>query len=112
MDGKDVKTFTVDAEQAKPKTYEVTAKFSAGDKKVAVAFTNAFEDKENKKFREFGLERLEIDGPINPVPLPDSASVKLLLVARPGTGCRSPRSSRKGADELRPPCVPATGQAG
>ncbi len=84
VDGKEVKTFSVEAEQGKSKTYEVTAKFPTGDKKVAVEFTNPFEDKESKKFREFGLERLEIDGPINPVPLPEAASVKMLLVARPG----------------------------
>jgi hypothetical protein len=84
VDGKDVKTFTVEAEPGKAKTYEATAKFAAGDKKVTVAFTNGFEDKDSKKAREFGLERLEIDGPINPVPPPDPASVKLLLTARPG----------------------------
>ncbi len=87
VDGKDVKTFTVDAEPGKAKTYEVTAKLPAGEnKRVAVAFTNAFEDKENKKFREFGLETIEVEGPFNPVPPADPASVKLLLVARPAAG--------------------------
>jgi hypothetical protein len=86
VDGKDVKTFTVDAEPGKAKTYEVTAKFLAGEKRVAVAFTNAFEDKESKKFREFGLELIEIEGPANPVAPPEPAPVKLLLVARPGNG--------------------------
>jgi hypothetical protein len=84
VDRKDVKTFTVDVEQSKAKPYEVTAKFTAGEKQVQVAFTNGFEDKENKKFREFGLDNIEIEGPFNPVPPPDSSSVKLLLTARPG----------------------------
>ncbi|MCI0700388.1 MAG: DUF1592 domain-containing protein, partial [Planctomycetia bacterium] len=86
VDGKDVKTFTVDAERGKAQTFEVRAKFPSGEKRVAVAFTNAFEDKESKKFREFGLELLEIEGPFNPVAPPEAESVKLLLVARPGPG--------------------------
>ena len=67
VDGKDVKTFTVEAAQDKPQTYEATAKFTAGEKRVAVAFTNPFEDKDAKKFREFGLEMIEIEGPFNAV---------------------------------------------
>ncbi len=91
VDGKDIKTLTVDAEQGKSQVYEVRAKLPAGEKRVAVAFTNAFEDKANKKFREMGLERIEIEGPFNPVPPPEPASVKLLLVARPvsSTGARA-----------------------
>jgi hypothetical protein len=84
VNGKDMKTFTVDAAQGKAKTYEVTAKFPGGERRVTVAFTNAFEDKENKESREFGLELIEIEGPTNAVPPPDPASVKLLLIARPG----------------------------
>src|SRR5262249_8780867 len=86
VDGKDLKTFSIEAEQGKSKMYEVTAKLPAGEKRVAVAFTNAFEDKEQKTDREFGFERLEIDGPVNPVPPPDRPSVKLLLIARPRAG--------------------------
>ncbi len=95
VDGKDVKTFTVDAETAKPKTYEVTTKFTAGEKRVAVAFTNPFEDKQNKTFREFGLLSIEIEGPYKPVPPPDSDSVKLLLVARPGSGVDARTAAEK-----------------
>ncbi len=84
VDGKDVKTFTVEAEQGKAKTYETKpVKFTAGERKVAVAFTNGFEDKDNKKSREFGLETIEVEGPFNPVPLPEPESVKFLLIARP-----------------------------
>src|SRR5207247_6342191 len=75
---------TVDARADKPGTYEVKGRFTAGGKRVAVAFVNAHEDKEAKKFREFGLQTIVIDGPSNPVPRPDPASVKLLLVSRPG----------------------------
>ncbi len=83
VDGKDLKEFTVEAPQEKPQTFEVREKLTAGEKRVAVAFTNPFEDKAQKKFREFGLELLEIEGPINPARKPDPGSVKLLLVARP-----------------------------
>ncbi|AWM35663.1 hypothetical protein GobsT_66530 [Gemmata obscuriglobus] len=84
--GEDVKTFTVDGEPGKAKTYEAPVKVRAGEKRVAVAFTNGFEDKNEKKVREFGLELIEIEGPFNPVPPPDSASVRQLLIARPGAG--------------------------
>jgi hypothetical protein len=83
VDGKDIKTFTVDAEQGKAKFYETNLHLPAGEKRVVVAFTNGYEDKKDKKFREFGLERIEIEGPFNPVPPPLSASVKLLLIAQP-----------------------------
>ncbi|MBN9122741.1 MAG: DUF1592 domain-containing protein [Planctomycetes bacterium] len=95
VDGKDVKTFTVDAESGKAKVYETRAKFPAGEKRVAVAFTNAFEDKENKKSREFGLELIEIEGPFNPVAPPEAPSVKLLLVARPGAGLEPRAAAEK-----------------
>jgi hypothetical protein len=84
VDGKDVKAFTVEAERGKAEVYEVKARFPRGEKRVSVAFTNAFEDEENKKFREFGLELIEIEGPFDAVAPPEPESVKLLLVARPG----------------------------
>jgi hypothetical protein len=82
VNGTDIKSFTVDAEMGKPKSYEATSRIKAGAWRVSVVQTNGFQDKESKKFREFGLERVEIEGPTNPVPLPDSNSVKLLLGAR------------------------------
>ena len=86
VDGKDIQSFTVEAEAGKPKVYEARAKLTAGEKRVAVAFVNAFEDKENKKAREFGLEFIEIEGPFNPVAKPDPVSVKLLLGDRAAIG--------------------------
>lgn len=83
IDGKDLETLTIQAEKAKPQVYEVKTRLTAGEKRLAIAFTNPFEDKD-KTAREFGLEFIEIEGPFNPVPPPDSASVKLLLIARPG----------------------------
>jgi hypothetical protein len=94
VDGKDLKTFTVDAEAAKPKTYEVTAKLPAGEKRVAVAFTNGFTDKD-KKAREFGLEVIEIEGPFKAVPPPPSASLKLLQVTKPAAAADAPAAAEK-----------------
>jgi hypothetical protein len=95
VDGKDLKTFNVETEQGKGKFYEVTAKLPAGEKRVAVAFTNAFEDKANKTFRQFGLERIEIEGPTNPVPPPEPASVRLLLGARPTSAADTHKAAEK-----------------
>jgi len=86
VDGKDLKTFSVEADPAKPQVYEIKTKLQAGEKKIQVAFTNGFEDKATKKAREFGIDRIEIEGPFNPVPLPEADSVKLLLIARPSAG--------------------------
>jgi hypothetical protein len=83
VDGKDIKAFTVEAEQGKAKVYEATTTVTAGEKRVAIAFTNGFEDKANKTHREFGLERIEIEGPANAKPPVEPDSVKLLLIARP-----------------------------
>ena len=83
VDGKDVKSFTVDAEQGKSKVYEVKTKLPAGEnKRVAVAFTNEFTDKAGKN-REFGLELIEVEGPFNAVAPPEPRSIGLLLVSRP-----------------------------
>lgn len=94
VDGKDVKNFTVEGgTQKKPQTYEVTARFKAGERRVAVAFTNAFEDKEENAVRQFGLNRIEIEGPLNAPSPPLSASVKLLLISRPKTAADSRASA-------------------
>ena len=83
VDGEDVKTFTVEAAEGKPQTYEAQAKFAAGERRVAVAFVNGFEDKVTKATRQFGLEQLDIEGPIRAVAKADTDSFRLLLVARP-----------------------------
>ncbi|MBA4187933.1 MAG: hypothetical protein C0467_07930 [Planctomycetaceae bacterium] len=88
VDGKDLKTFSVEADKAKPQMYEIRTKLTGGEKKVAVAFTNSFEDKATKAAREFGIDRIEVEGPFNAVPPPEPESIKLILVARPGTDPR------------------------
>jgi len=95
VDGKDVKEFSVEAGAAKPQTYEIKTKFPTGEKRVAVAFTNAFEDKANKMSREFGIDLLEIEGPFNPVALVEADSVKLLLTARPAKPTEAQSAAEK-----------------
>ncbi len=85
IDGKDMKTFTIDAPQDKPKTFETTMRVTAGEnKRVAVAFANAFTDKESKKSRTLGVETIEIEGPIGGAskPLPESMKLTLAMVPK------------------------------
>jgi len=96
VDGKDVKSFTVDAEKRKPKTYEVTARFKRGERRVAVAFTNGFEDKDEETAREFGLDLIEIEGPLNAAAPSEPPSVKRLLIARPN----APTEARAAAEKV------------
>ncbi|MBY0513531.1 MAG: DUF1587 domain-containing protein, partial [Gemmataceae bacterium] len=92
VDGKDLKTVTVDAPEGKPQTHEARGHFPEGGKRIAVAFTNEFIDKKEGKSRQFGIDLIEIEGPISPVAKPDPGSVKLLLVARP-TGAADKRAA-------------------
>jgi hypothetical protein len=95
VDGREVKSFTVEAEQAKPQTYEAKAKFTAGERRISVAFTNEFTDKDAKKSREFGLETIEIEGPMNAVAPPIPETTKLLLVAMPKDKADAPAAAEK-----------------
>ena len=94
VDGRDVKSFTVDAPQRRPKTYEVTARFKAGENRVALAFTNG-SGEQDKSVREFGLDLIEIEGPHNAAPPPEPPSVKLLLVARPKSATEARGAAEK-----------------
>jgi len=84
LDGKEIKTFTVEAPANKPQVYEVRTRVTGGGHRVSVAFVNEFEDKTSNRYREFGLDYLDIEGPFDPVLPPEPHSVRLLLVARPG----------------------------
>ncbi|MBY0457484.1 MAG: DUF1592 domain-containing protein, partial [Gemmataceae bacterium] len=83
---KDLESFTVEAEPGKARVYETTARLPAGEKRVAVAFTNGFEDKDAKKARELSIELIEIEGPAKVAAPPDTEAMKLLLVAKPAPG--------------------------
>jgi hypothetical protein len=90
----ELKTVTVDAPQNKPETYEARGKFTAGGKRITLAFTNDYTGKDGDK-RQFGLIKMEIEGPINPVAKPDPASVKLLLGSRPTTASGNRAAAEK-----------------
>ena len=87
IDSKDVKEFNVDAPADKLATFEYQAKFAAGERKIAVAFNNPFEDKkatdDNLKFRKLGIDSIEIEGPIGGSLPPLSDAAKLIFVELP-----------------------------
>ncbi len=95
LEGKDLKTFTVDAESGKSRFFEIAGHFTAGEKQIKVAFTNDFTDKQTNATRQFGLERIEVEGPSNPIPPPEAASVKLLLIARPKNASEAQAAAEK-----------------
>jgi hypothetical protein len=90
----DVKTFTIDASRQKPQSFEVTAKFASGEKRVQVVFSNPFADPDLEVTREFGLESMEIEGPLNAPPPLEPPSVKKLLIERPKTATDSRSAAR------------------
>ena len=79
VDGKDIKTFEVTAAEGKAETLEVKATVTAGEKRMAAAFVNPFEDKEGKKFRTLGVETLEVEGPLGKIVVPQPKSRQLIL---------------------------------
>ncbi len=83
LDGKDAKTFSVDAVEGKAKSYEVKQTVQAGERRFAAAFTNAFTDKEAKTNRTLGIDTIEIEGPIGGGGKPLSDSAKLIFTAIP-----------------------------
>jgi hypothetical protein len=89
VDGKDVKSFTVEAVADKRDIYEVKTRLPAGEKRVAIVFANPYSDKNEtdpaKKFRTLGVESLEIEGPIGVAERPLPESVKRILTTRPAT---------------------------
>jgi mono/diheme cytochrome c family protein len=85
VDGKDIQSFPVEAERAKPKTFTASTKFAAGEKRVAMAFANPFTDQANGSKRTLGIEGLEIDGPIGGSTLPVSDSMKRIVAVLPKT---------------------------
>ena len=94
VDGKGLKSFDVDAEAGKAKTYEARTKVTAGRHDVELAFTNAFEDKDKKKTRSLQVELLEIEGPFNPDPKPLPVSHKKIMIAKPNGSSDKERAAR------------------
>ncbi|MFO0937054.1 MAG: DUF1592 domain-containing protein [Gemmataceae bacterium] len=90
VDGKEIKSFTVQAVPDKRELYDVKAKMTAGEKRVAVAFVNPFHDKnekdEKKNSRTLGVEMIEIEGPLGGTDRPVPESTQRILAARPSPG--------------------------
>ena len=87
VDGKDLKEYRIEAPADKPLTVEFKSKITAGERRVAAAFNNPFEDKKATddalKFRKLGIESIEIEGPLGKAMAPLSDAAKLILVAIP-----------------------------
>lgn len=85
--GKDVKTFTVIAEPDKRDVYEHKQHFPAGEQRVAVSLVNPFTNKDDpdpkKKFRQLGIEQLEIEGPLGGADRAVPESVTKIVPVRP-----------------------------
>ncbi|HXD85461.1 MAG TPA: DUF1592 domain-containing protein, partial [Urbifossiella sp.] len=79
---RDLKTVTVDAPEKKSAFYEVRGHFKEGGKRISIHLLNPVEAKDKPK-RLFGLDTIELEGPIDPVPKPDTASFKMLVTAQP-----------------------------
>ena len=95
VNGKDVKTFDVTAPEGKAGVLEVRAKVTAGEKPVAVAFVNPFEDSKAKEFRLLGVEQLEVEGPHGTAFPPPSRAMQLILTARPSDQMSKTKAAEK-----------------
>jgi mono/diheme cytochrome c family protein len=83
IDGREVKSFTVDSDRDKRKEYDFTLKQTAGERRVAVALVNPFTDSKSNEARTLGIEVIEIEGPVGGAERPMPESVKKILVERP-----------------------------
>jgi hypothetical protein len=95
VNGKDVKEVTVDVPENKAAMYEGRGHFNEGGQRIAIAVLNDLQGKDKKDPSQFGLEYIEIEGPINPVPKPDPDSVKLLLTSRPNASTSANKAAEK-----------------
>ena len=81
VDGKDVHKLSVDAPKDKPATYEARIQAEAGERRVAVSFTNPTPGE--KEPRSLGVELIEIEGPFGKARRPIPESAKRFIVAVP-----------------------------
>jgi len=90
LDGKDVKSFPVDATEAKMTTVETKLRVESGERRVAVAFVNPSDPAKlaaDEKPRTLGVETIEVEGPIGGAnrALPDSAKLIFSVVPKDKT---------------------------
>ncbi|MCU0702866.1 MAG: DUF1592 domain-containing protein [Fimbriiglobus sp.] len=97
VDGKDLKTFEVTATEDKPTIIEFKGRFTAGEKRVAVAFANPFTDKTTKeeKKRTLGVDFLELEGPLGKFDQPQTKSRQLIL----GNAANGATENKRGVAE-------------
>jgi hypothetical protein len=64
VDGMTLETFSVNATQSTPGTYETTAMLAAGNRQITIAFDNDHYVPENMEDRNLYVDFLEVDGPV------------------------------------------------
>ncbi|MEI8382249.1 MAG: DUF1592 domain-containing protein [Planctomycetota bacterium] len=103
LDGKALKSFEVQATDAKPQTVEFKFKTTRGKHKLSVAFLNDFYDEKAKdksrRDRNLIVRDFEIAGPLGLEPTELPASHKQLLAVVPGAGKSVAEAAR---ENLRP----------
>jgi hypothetical protein len=93
VDGKSTATLTVEAPREKPTVYEIRLLAEAGERRVAVAFTNP--TPEEKEPRSLGIELIEIEGPLGKARRPIPESARRLIVAVPDGPADAADAARK-----------------
>jgi hypothetical protein len=98
LDGKDLKTVTVDVPQAKAKEYEIRTTVKTGERQLSVVFANPYSDPNEedakKKHRSLGFESVEIEGPMGGAPRPLTDANRKVLIALPGAGTEKPAAEK------------------
>ncbi len=79
LDDKEVKAFDVRTERGQQPTYDASLRATAGDHRLAIAFTNEFTDEKSKdelrRDRALTISKIDVEGPLGPPPfeaLPES----------------------------------------
>lgn len=85
LDGRDVQTFDVKAEENAPEKYEFKTKLTAGPRRIAAAFVNDFYDPQNRnprrRDRNLFIESIVLEGPLDtPPPAPQETHRRIFTV--------------------------------
>ncbi len=90
IDGKTRQKFTVAAVRAKPRGYVAKIRLKAGQRKIALAFTNDYYNPKAKnpqqRDRNLVVQHLEVRGPLDYRPPNLPASHRAIVISTPGAG--------------------------
>ena len=91
LEQKSLETIVVYALEGNSKVYEFRTHVKAGKREAGVAFLNPVVDADTRMPSTLNIERLEIEGPFNPVPPPPPESYRKIMIAKPTLGDRGTR---------------------